>query len=78
MNDQRTPSIHERIAQWDSVQRALDTERIRKLRSATEAERMAERLLIFADVDPNAAWVSRRTRSGLVEQQVLLRRLKRQ
>jgi hypothetical protein len=77
MSDPHTPSIRERVAQWDSVQRALDSERVSKLRSATEAERMVERLLIFADVDPNAAWISHRTRSGLVEQQVLLRRLKR-
>jgi hypothetical protein len=75
MDDDQAQLLRSRIAQWDEAQRALASVRIARLREATEKERMAERLLLFADVDPNAIWVSRRLHSGLIAQQVLLRKL---
>lgn len=73
MNEEQSKQLQQRSAQWERAQGVLESERIARLRGATEVERMAERMLIFADVNPNAAWISNRMHSGLVEQQVLLR-----
>jgi hypothetical protein len=75
MNDDQAQLLRSRLAQWDRAQSTLEATRIMRLREATEMERMAERLLLFADVDPMASWISRRAHSGLVEQQLLLRQM---
>ncbi len=69
--------LQSRIAQWGRADARLATERVAKLRTATDAQRMQERLLIFADVLPDAHWLVRRTSSGIAEQQRLFQLLSR-
>jgi hypothetical protein len=68
--------VNEHTNSFGLASAAIDAERLHRLRTATESERMQERLRIFADVDPRAPWLPKRRTSGLVAQQHLFAKLR--
>jgi hypothetical protein len=72
------PSADERasIVQWRAAARALESQRKDELRTLTPDKALAMSDALLSLADPSRLAESRRTRSGLVEQQALFHRVR--